>query len=402
MTSSMSSKGSTSGVGTYAWAAPEVIDEGLSALSLKADVYAVGIIIWECMTQLRPWDGKTDGQIIKAIIKEQRPPVVESMHADLRSLMETCWSEDPKARPHFDVIVKKLEAIAPPKAARTSSIGSSSASQRQSEKDKKAAKELKELKVKLAKSERARAQSRVKREEVEEAKEKKVKEKQIENGVQDVTEKKVNDPPPPPKVEASSVTEEPVEASEETKALEVAFKAAKGECDIPKMKELKSKIEESKKKDEKAKKEADKLETWKEGIALLDKELENAIEKEDFDSIEKIQQTLKEKRKECWAQKFTSNEELKKAAKEWVEDAKGAKEKYGHISNWDVSEITSFEKLFDDAEDFNEDISRWDTGNVKNMYGVFQGCKNFNQSLGKVEHVKCYDDGGDVPQSFHL
>ncbi|GMH77712.1 hypothetical protein TrRE_jg120, partial [Triparma retinervis] len=122
MSSSRSAKGS--GIGTLGWTAPEVIDEGLSALSLKADVYSFAIVMWECLTLKIPWDGKTDGQIIKAIIKEQRPPVDESVNAELKALMESCWSEDPKDRPHFDVIVKKLEAIAPPKVARSSSTGS--------------------------------------------------------------------------------------------------------------------------------------------------------------------------------------------------------------------------------------------------------------------------------------
>ncbi|GMH48534.1 hypothetical protein TrRE_jg6280 [Triparma retinervis] len=122
MSSSMSAG---SGIGTHGWAAPEVIEGGLRALSLKADVYAFGIVMWECITKKRPWDGKTDGQIIKAIMKEQRPEVDESMDKDLRPLMELCWSEDPKVRPHFDVIVKKLEAITPPKVQGMLSSGTS-------------------------------------------------------------------------------------------------------------------------------------------------------------------------------------------------------------------------------------------------------------------------------------
>ncbi|GMI30521.1 hypothetical protein TrRE_jg5699, partial [Triparma retinervis] len=126
MSSSMSLKGS--GVGTVRWAAPEVLENGVKALSTKADVYSFGIVIWECATKKIPWEGKTDMQISRAMIKEQRPEVDDSMEKDLRALMEHCWSEDPKDRPHFDEIVKRLEAITPTKTKtvlRTSSNVSS-------------------------------------------------------------------------------------------------------------------------------------------------------------------------------------------------------------------------------------------------------------------------------------
>ena len=36
-----------------------------------------------------------------------------------------------------------------------------------------------------------------------------------------------------------------------------------------------------------------------------------------------------------------NNETIRPAVKEWVEDAEKAEEKYGHISNWDVTNVTS-------------------------------------------------------------
>ena len=35
--------------------------------------------------------------------------------------------------------------------------------------------------------------------------------------------------------------------------------------------------------------------------------------------------------------------------------------KYGHISNWDTSEVTDMKFLFENAKDFNDNIGRWDT-----------------------------------------
>ena len=42
-----------------------------------------------------------------------------------------------------------------------------------------------------------------------------------------------------------------------------------------------------------------------------------------------------------------SNESLKKAVSEWIENEGKAMKKYGHISNWNVSNVTDLSHLFD-------------------------------------------------------
>ncbi|GMI04359.1 hypothetical protein TrLO_g9662 [Triparma laevis f. longispina] len=106
---SMRSSAGGSGVGTYAWSAPEVLKNGAEALSLKADVFSFAVIIWECTTLQRPWVGKTDSQITIAAATGERPEVDDAMDPDLKGIMEKCWQQDPKARPHFEVIVKWLQ-----------------------------------------------------------------------------------------------------------------------------------------------------------------------------------------------------------------------------------------------------------------------------------------------------
>ena len=56
---------------------------------------------------------------------------------------------------------------------------------------------------------------------------------------------------------------------------------------------------------------------------------------------------------------------------------------YGHISDWDVSQVTDMNKLFYQFGDFNENISLWDVGNVTNMMNMFHGAKRFNQDLSR-------------------
>eukprot|EP00519_Triparma_laevis_P008571 CAMPEP_0182519176 /NCGR_PEP_ID=MMETSP1321-20130603/44958_1 /TAXON_ID=91990 /ORGANISM="Bolidomonas sp., Strain RCC1657" /LENGTH=1957 /DNA_ID=CAMNT_0024727141 /DNA_START=127 /DNA_END=5997 /DNA_ORIENTATION=- len=91
------------------------------------------------------------------------------------------------------------------------------------------------------------------------------------------------------------------------------------------------------------------------------------------------------------------NEDLKAAAKEWCEDEQTAEAKYGTISGWDVSRVTSMNCLFSaDSDDtgeagkqFNADLSRWDVSNVTDMYGMFYGAEQFNCNLSSwnVEKV---------------
>ena len=85
-----------------------------------------------------------------------------------------------------------------------------------------------------------------------------------------------------------------------------------------------------------------------------------------------------------------NNETIRTAVKEWLENSKEAEAKYGHISDWDVSNVTDMESLFYNAESFNQDIGNWNLSNVKDMYAMFANAKSFNQDIGKwdVSNVK--------------
>jgi len=64
-----------------------------------------------------------------------------------------------------------------------------------------------------------------------------------------------------------------------------------------------------------------------------------------------------------------NNETLRTAVKEWLEDDKKAEAKYGHISNWDTSEVTDMSYMFDGATAFNQPIGNWDVKKVKDFKG---------------------------------
>jgi len=79
------------------------------------------------------------------------------------------------------------------------------------------------------------------------------------------------------------------------------------------------------------------------------------------------------------------------AAAEWVADPTTAETKYGHISNWDVSQVTNMKSLFSGRKgngQFNEDISNWDTSNVTDMTQMFIENTKFDQSIGNWDTSK--------------
>ena len=76
-----------------------------------------------------------------------------------------------------------------------------------------------------------------------------------------------------------------------------------------------------------------------------------------------------------------SREKLDEAIDLWFENKDEAINKYGIIGIWDTSLITDMSELFNEREEFNEDISSWDVSNVTDMDSMFNECQNFNQPL---------------------
>ena len=74
----------------------------------------------------------------------------------------------------------------------------------------------------------------------------------------------------------------------------------------------------------------------------------------------------------------------------WSDNKEEALNKYGDISEWDVSDVTYMGYLFKQLDNFNDDISNWDVSNVTNMEKMFDGAKTFNQPLNNwnVENVQ--------------
>jgi surface protein len=76
-----------------------------------------------------------------------------------------------------------------------------------------------------------------------------------------------------------------------------------------------------------------------------------------------------------------NNKTIREAVKEWLDNEELAEKKYGHISSWDVSNVTNMEGIFEWAS-FNQPIGNWDVSNVTNMKSMFFDAESFNQPIG--------------------
>lgn len=98
--------------GTFVYMAPEIF-EG-SRFNGKADVYSFGILMYEIITDSVPYPllekGKmTPFQFTSKVVNENyRPEFTVPIKKSLQNLIEKCWSNNPRERPTFEQIFKKL------------------------------------------------------------------------------------------------------------------------------------------------------------------------------------------------------------------------------------------------------------------------------------------------------
>ncbi|CAL9245166.1 unnamed protein product [Arabidopsis halleri] len=99
--------------GTYRWMAPELFSYDPLQIGEKkhydhkVDVYSFAIVFWELLTNKTPFKGKNNIFVAYAASKNQRPSV-ENLPEGVVSILQSCWAEDPDARPEFKEITVSL------------------------------------------------------------------------------------------------------------------------------------------------------------------------------------------------------------------------------------------------------------------------------------------------------
>lgn len=74
----------------------------------KADIYSFGIVSWELLIGEKAFKGVPIFAIPEMVLKGTRPLFPKGYDPRLQSLIEACWSADPKRRPEAQEIVSAL------------------------------------------------------------------------------------------------------------------------------------------------------------------------------------------------------------------------------------------------------------------------------------------------------
>ena len=101
-------------VGTPQWSAPEVLDSESSNINYeKADMWSMGVIMWEMLTGEMPWKDKRPDQVMMAVFfKKQTLAIPPDTNPALSRLIQSCWNADPSQRLTFQQFYIELGKIA--------------------------------------------------------------------------------------------------------------------------------------------------------------------------------------------------------------------------------------------------------------------------------------------------
>ena len=103
--------------GTKGFIAPEVLHIGKKQHSIvydhKADIFSFGMLIFQTIARMNPFENYKDVGIDSAVINGERPtlknsPLAESAFFYLSELMQRCWDGNPRQRPTTTEIIEYL------------------------------------------------------------------------------------------------------------------------------------------------------------------------------------------------------------------------------------------------------------------------------------------------------
>ena len=97
------------------WSSPEILkDKRLIPTKTyeENDIYSLGMIFWEILTQSEPFHGYSLKQLEEKVVTEGlRPMIPEGVSPDISSLILSCWNTDPSTRPSIQLICSTLDEV---------------------------------------------------------------------------------------------------------------------------------------------------------------------------------------------------------------------------------------------------------------------------------------------------
>ncbi|XP_051254784.1 ankyrin repeat and protein kinase domain-containing protein 1 isoform X1 [Dicentrarchus labrax] len=103
--------------GNISYIPPEIFTQCPDPPGSTFDVYSFGIVIWEILTQQKPYAGCSVTTVLLQVSQGKRPseemiPEQKPNECDqMISIMKQCWDQDHRKRPLFSDTVRKMEAL---------------------------------------------------------------------------------------------------------------------------------------------------------------------------------------------------------------------------------------------------------------------------------------------------
>ncbi|KAK8838600.1 hypothetical protein M9Y10_033232 [Tritrichomonas musculus] len=105
---SKSLESSTGFKGTILYSSPEALFDG--EYTKSGDVYSFSMIIYEIITNEKPFGKLKFSELTRNLTKGERPKFNDMIPDAYKDLIDRCWSQEPLKRPTFDQIVEELRS----------------------------------------------------------------------------------------------------------------------------------------------------------------------------------------------------------------------------------------------------------------------------------------------------
>ena len=82
--------------------------------ALMADVYSLGVVIWEMYASKPPWEGMVQYQIMMVVATQKKHlDISPTLPPTIQKLLSACWEHEPSKRPTMQKIKKDFPETTP-------------------------------------------------------------------------------------------------------------------------------------------------------------------------------------------------------------------------------------------------------------------------------------------------